>query len=76
MLRWVLQRGDESVTCQIDAHANRSAFDVSLVPHGDVNAGAIEVVPSPAQALQRHAEIAMQLRNAGWSVTSRIVGIA
>lgn len=71
LIRWVLQRGDEILTCQVDAHTHRSAYDVCIVPHWDVDAASIEVTPTLGRAFQRHAEIAMRLRNAGWSIAAR-----
>lgn len=71
LIRWVLQRGREILTCQVDAHVHRSAYDVCLVPHWDVDAASIEVIATPGRAFLRHAEIAMRLRNAGWFVTAR-----
>lgn len=73
LLRWVLQRGGEFLTCQIDAHVRRSAYDVCIVPHRDLNAASIEVVTTPGRALQRHAEVAMRLRNDGWRITNRAI---
>lgn len=71
LIRWVLQRGGEILTCQVDAHVHRAAYDVSIVPHWDVNAASIEVLATPGRAFQRHAEIAMRLRDADWFVTAR-----
>lgn len=71
LIRWVLQRGRETLTCQVDAHVHQSAYDVCIVPHSDVDAASIEVIATPSRAFQRHAEIAMRLRNAGWIVTAR-----
>ena len=71
LIRWVLQRGEEILTCQVDAHVNGAAYDVCVVPHWDVNAASIEVISTPGRAFQRHAEIAMRLRDADWFVTAR-----
>ena len=71
MLRWVLTRGDYAVTCQINPTNGRRGYEVCVVPHWNVSETSIEVVTTPAQALQRHAEIAMRMRDAGWSVTAR-----
>jgi len=69
----VLQRDGEFLTCQLDAHVHQSAYDVCVVPHQDLNAASIEVVTTPARALQRHAEVAMRLRNDGWRITNRAI---
>jgi hypothetical protein len=71
VMRWILRRGNDFVTCQIDALLNSRAYEVSVVPHWNVRAMATESVASPRLALQRHAEIAKQLREAGWVVAAR-----
>ncbi len=71
MVRWVLRRGMDVLTCRVDAHLDRARFDVSLVPHCNIAAAAIELADTPTRALQRHAEIAMRLRDAGWLMIAR-----
>jgi hypothetical protein len=48
-----------------------SSYDVCIVPHWDVSAAAVETLATPGRALQRHAEIAKQLRECGWHVVHR-----
>jgi hypothetical protein len=71
LVRWIFHRSGNALTCQVDASATRSSYDVSVVPHWNVAAGAIETVDTPGRALQRHAEIAKQLREHGWSLARR-----
>ena len=69
MLRWTFRRGDELLTCQI--HRRRPGlFRLSVVPHGSIGAGVLETFSSTMRALHRHAAIAADLRQAGWSVVS------
>jgi hypothetical protein len=66
MLRWVFQRDSEMLTCEVDAAGRR--WEVCVVPHWDVASAVIERFDQPLSALERHAEIARRLRDAGWSV--------
>jgi hypothetical protein len=69
MVRWVFQRGENALTCEVDH--SQSTYDVCVVPHWDVSAAVVEEIDSPTDALQRHAEIVQYLRETGWSLTSR-----
>jgi hypothetical protein len=70
LVRWVLTRGVESVTCQINVRGRRSnTYEIAVVPHTNVGWGSIEDVKTPWAALHRHAEITNRLLNEGWSVT-------
>lgn len=65
MLRWVFRRQHHAITCEIDARGDRT-FEVCLVPHWDVSASTIERFDAVHRALERHAELALRLRDAGW----------
>src|SRR5688500_12408862 len=65
MLRWVLLRHANAITCEVD-FAGDHQYEVSVVPHWDVSATAIERFDSAPHALERHAELALSLRQAGW----------
>jgi hypothetical protein len=47
-------------------------YDVSVVPHWDVSAAAIERFDGAVTAFERHAELARYLRENGWHLTSRL----
>lgn len=66
MLRWVFQRGPVALTCAVEAAADRSSYDVCIFPHWNLSLGTVERYVAPRGALQRHAEIAAHLREAGW----------
>jgi len=69
LVRWVLQRGGENLTCQVDVRRSRATtYEVAVVPHTHVEWGTVEAVKSPLAALRRHAEIANLLMEDGWSV--------
>jgi len=65
ILRWIFLRGTRVLTCEIRSFGK--TYDVSVVPHWDVSASVIESFERPASALRRHAEIASEFRQAGWS---------
>ena len=65
VLRWVFRRNGQAITCEIDANP-APAFEVSLVPHWNVSASAIERFDGAHDAFLRHAEVARRLRDAGW----------
>jgi len=71
LVRWIFHRSGNTLTCQVDASATRSSYDVSVVPHWNVASAVIETVGTPGRALQRHAEIAKHLRETGWSLARR-----
>lgn len=66
ILRWVFQRGPETLTCAIEAGGDRHSFDVCILPHSDLAVATVEHFKAPVSAVQRHAEIASRLREAGW----------
>ena len=66
ILRWVFQRGPEVITCAVENSGERSSFDVCVLPHWNLSDSTVERFDAPASALRRHAEIASQLREAGW----------
>jgi len=66
MLRWVFRRHANAITCEVDSTVDH--FEVSVIPHWDVAASAIERFESASRAMQRHAELAMTLRESGWVV--------
>lgn len=69
MLRWQFRMRHRLLTCGI-TKAGPNGFAVVTLPHWDVQNGMVETYPNSASALQRHAEIAHQLRSAGWSIAS------
>ena len=55
------------LTCEL-ARNNAGRYDVCVVPHWDVAAGAIEQFDAAVSALRRHAELVQQLRENGWQL--------
>ncbi len=71
MLRWVFGRNAEAITCEID-FIDGEGDDVSVVPHWAVSSSAVEHFSSPLQALERHAELALALREQGWTMIGSV----
>ena len=71
VVRWLFTRGGQALTCQVGTDAAGSSYEVAIVPHWNVALAVVEEVPTPANALQRHAQLSMMLRDAGWSVSRR-----
>lgn len=68
IVRWIFQRGNELLTCGVDRESDRSSYTLSLVPNSNVDAALVEMFESGVGALQRHAGIAAQLRELGWTL--------
>jgi len=71
LVRWIFHRNGHALTCQVDAGATPTSYDVCIVPHWNVAAAAVETMKSPVRALRRHAEIAKELQEAGWRLAHR-----
>ena len=68
MLGWDFLRGRKAVTCEERA-TGRSLYDVCVVPLGDVSSSVVERFAHPVAALRRHAQIASDFQEAGFSVS-------
>jgi hypothetical protein len=65
MLRWVLAKGPAAITCEVDAMADH-AFVLRIMSRAAPEEGFIELFGTAASAIERHADITGQLRDAGW----------
>jgi hypothetical protein len=70
LLRWVFQRDNQLVTCQLDREGRQAAYTLSLVPHWDVKQSVSETYDASVSAFRRHAAIADQLRRDGWTMAA------
>jgi hypothetical protein len=70
MLRWTFTRNHDALTCELDGNAPGN-YEVSIVPHWDVSATAVERFDGAAGAFERHAELARYLRETGWHLARR-----
>jgi len=70
LLRWVFQREDRLLTCQLDREGHQDAYTLSLVPHWDVREAVSETFEAGVSAFRRHAAIADGLRRQGWTLAA------
>lgn len=68
MLCSTFQRQDDAVTCEVDFDTRRSAYEVYVMPPRGSSGVLVERFDRATSALERHAEIASRLRQAGWTV--------
>ena len=70
LLRWVFQRENRLLTCQLDREGHQDAYTLSLVPHWDVREAVSETFQAGVSAFRRHATVADQLRSQGWTLAA------
>ena len=68
ILRWLFRQSDRVLTCGVSRA--EAAFEVMTVPHWDIKRASVERFSCAKEALQRHAEIAVLLRESGWSAAA------
>ena len=68
-LRWQFRLRNRLLTCGI-TRSDAKGYSVVTVPHHNVRTGTVEIYKDLVSALQRHASIAAQLRDDGWSIAS------
>jgi hypothetical protein len=70
IVRWQFERGHRRLTCMVHRAPVTSGYEVATVPLWDVGRAAVEMFDSPCAALERHAAIAADLREAGWTLAA------
>jgi hypothetical protein len=70
MLRWTFRRGNEFLTCVIDRARTGRGYQLAVVPQTTSDAARIEVFRSAFDVLLRHASIASELRELGWTLVA------
>ena len=70
LLRWVFQRENQLITCQLDREGRQSPYTLSLVPHWNVGGAVSEDFDAGVSAFRRHAAVAEQLRSQGWTLAA------
>jgi len=70
LLRWIFQRGNQTLTCQVDQRPGADTYTLSLVPHSNAAAGIAETFNTAWSAFRRHALIASELRRSGWTLAA------
>lgn len=70
LLRWIFQRGNQTVTCQVDRRPGVGSYTLSLVPQSNATAEIAETFTTAWSAFRRHAMIASELRRCGWTLAA------
>lgn len=70
LVRWEFARAHQHLMCAIRSTPADSSFELAIVPLWDVGRAAIETFSTATAALRRHAAVAADLRDAGWTVAS------
>lgn len=71
LVEWILQREAKSITCQLEARAHHS-YELCILPHWNPSAAVIEHFDASLPAMMRHAQLARDLREAGWIVIDHV----
>lgn len=70
LVQWEFARDHQHLICAIRATPVASSFEVATVPFWDVARTAVETFTTASAALHRHAAIAADLREAGWTIAA------
>ncbi len=70
LLRWIFQRGNQTLTCQVDRRPGVGSYTLSLVPQSNATAEIAETFSTAWSAFRRHAMIASELRRSGWTLAA------
>ena len=68
LLAWTFRRGTQSLTCELLCTSD-DQYAVIVTPHAG-GAVMVEELSRSVNAFQRHAAIALQLRQQGWHVVA------
>jgi hypothetical protein len=67
LLAWTFRRGTQFLTCVLGTSDHQ--YTVIVTPHS-TGAVVVEQLPNGVAAFHRHATLALQLRQQGWSVVA------
>ena len=72
LLRWTFRRGNDLLTCVIDRARSGFGYQLAIVPERSSQRvrTVIETFRSAFDVLLRHAEIARDLRESGWTLVA------
>jgi hypothetical protein len=69
LLAWTFRRGVQFLTCELLCTSDHQ-YAVIVSPHWTGGPAIVEELSKGVNAFQRHAAIAMQLRQQGWTVVA------
>ena len=70
LVRWEFERDQRHLTCSVSVAADTPNYEVAMLPLWSNGVSAVERFDTPSDALQRHAAIVADLRNAGWTISA------
>ena len=69
LLAWTFRRGAQFLTCELLCTSDQQ-YGVIVTPHWSSGTTLVEGLPNSVDAFHRHADVAMQLRQQGWTVVA------
>jgi len=69
LLAWTFRRGAQFLTCELLSTSDHR-YAVIVTPHSSGGTAIVEELESGVGAFQRHAALALQLRQQGWTVVA------
>lgn len=69
LLAWTFRRGAQLLTCELLCTSDQQ-YAVLVIPHWSAGTPMVEPCANSVDAFQRHAALAMQLRQQGWGVAA------
>jgi hypothetical protein len=69
LLAWTFRRGGHFLTCEL-LSTSPSEFALLVTPHWTGGTAIVEQMTNGVSAFHRHAAIALQLRQQGWTVVA------
>ena len=69
LLAWTFRRGAQLLSCELLKTSDHQ-YAVIISPHWPGGAAIVEQVKNGVHAFHRHAALALQLRQQGWSVVA------
>ena len=69
LLAWTFRRGTQFLTCELLCTSDHK-FAVFITPYNNGGAVVVEELSNGVNAFHRHAALAVQLRQQGWSVVA------
>ena len=69
LLAWTFRRGGRFLTCEVLCTPDKR-YAVIVIPHWSGGTTLVEQLANSVDAFQRHAALAMQLRQQGWGVAA------
>jgi hypothetical protein len=70
VIDWEFTRGRDRLSCRVERDPVSGMFAVVVVTYRDLQRASLETFHACAQALRRHAALAADLRESGWTLAA------